>query len=210
MPKPVMPFFEPLPYYMSAMGMAGARFIEGNDGSGGEGSGKPGGSNDATDGDAGAGADTGTEGGNEGDKPAGDDELGEGGKKALAAERTRANNAEKQAKDAIELAATKDTEIQSLTQQVTEKDTAIAGKDLEIAKLNALLDFPVKKELRGLIQGTDEASFRASAELLFKNTSGTGVVHKSGTTGDDPNPSGGSIAAGREMYTANKPKKVGA
>lgn len=29
MPKSVMPFYEPKPYYMTAMGMAGARFIEG-------------------------------------------------------------------------------------------------------------------------------------------------------------------------------------
>lgn len=204
MPKLLSPIFEPLPYYMSAMGMQGARFLEGDPNAGVP---DPAPVADPVVDSIVDPAPEVTPPADEGE-PTG--ELGEGGKKALESEREARKTAEKLAKEAADSVLAKDAEVQTLNATVTEKDTAIASQTLEIAKLKALLEFPVKKELQGLIQGTDEASYRASAELLSKHTSGPGVVHKSGTTGDDPNPSGGSIAAGREMFTSKNSKKVGA
>ena len=196
------PLWSPAPFYMSAMGMQGARFIEGDTNAG-----VP---DPAPTEAAPVEGEQVDEVSQDDSKKSDSDDLGEGGRKALAAERERAKTAEKQAREAVEKASEREAEVQSLTAQVAERDSQLAAKDLEIARLKALNEFPVPAELQSLVTGNDAESLRKSAELLSKHTKGNGVVHKSGTSGGDPNPSGGSIAAGREMFTANKPKKVGA
>lgn len=201
MPKSfASPLWSPVPFYMSAMGMQGARFIEG-DTSAGVPDPAPA---DATH-DEGDKAGEVSQGGEH--KPSEDDFKSDESKKAVLADLAKEREQRRTLSD--EVLKVKN-ENETLSSQITERDNALAAANLEIARLKALNEFPVPTELQSLVTGNDAESLRKSAELLSKHTKGNGVVHKSGTSGGDPNPSGGSIAAGREMFTANKPKKVGA
>ncbi|MGP5389870.1 hypothetical protein [Glutamicibacter arilaitensis] len=232
MSKPFKPIFEEKPYYMTAMGMMGARFFEGNDGSGNDG--KPGGE-DSGDGSNNEAPGEGKPGdGKPGDgkpadgkpadgEPAGDEgkgegELGEGGKRALEAERTARKKADSALaeRDAtiVERDATiasKDTEIEELTKKATASESA---KDAEISVLKLALETGLrdKEDLALLASITDTEKREALAKRLATKAPGSSPVTPSGTSGDDDkNPSGGSVAAGREMFQKSKPKKkVGA
>lgn len=128
MPKFTAPLYEPLPYYMSAIGMQGARFLEGNDGSGA-----------GPDGAAGGEGSAGTAEGAEGTP---DEKLGEPGKRALEAERTARKNAEK------ELKKLQDAETAREREQMGEAErlkAALADERAKTAKLE------VETAVRGLL-----------------------------------------------------------
>lgn len=207
---------------MSAMGMMGARFFEGNDGSGNDG--KPGGE-DSGDGSK-------TEAPNEGKpdgegKPAGDgkpadgeptgdegngeSELGPAGKRALDTERTARKKAEQTLADRDATIAAKDTEIEKLTKDFKASESA---KDAEISVLKLALETGLreKDDLALLASVSDAGQREALAKRLSAKAPASSPVTPSGTSdGDGPNPSGGSVAAGREMYQNTKTKKkVGA
>lgn len=150
MPKRVMPFFEEKPYYMSAIGMSGARFLEGNDGTGGEGvppKPKP-----------------------EGDNPApktdGDEPLGEGGKKALEAERARAKTAER------ELAKLREAETAREREQMSEAERLKAELEDERTKNKKLEN---ESSIHGLVithgLSADDSAFLASVEDVTQRES---------------------------------------
>lgn len=123
MPKFTVPFYEPLPYYMSAIGMQGARFIEGNDGSG-----------------VGAG-DEGKSGSGE---PNEDEELREPGKRALEAERTARKEAEKKLNKLQEAETAREreqmTETERLKSELEEERKKNATLATETAVRGLLLD----------------------------------------------------------------------
>lgn len=216
-----IPFFEEKPYYMTAMGMLGARFVEGNDGTGGEGE-KP----------SAEGKPTGDEGkpAEEGGKPTddegklaagkadgdgdGDEELGEGGKRALESERTARKQAEKDVAERDATITAKNAEIEELTKKATGSDATLAAKDAEISVLKLALETGLRNEddLALLASVSDEAKRKALAERLSEKGPTSSPVNESGTSDDeDRNPSGGSVAAGREMFQkSKKTKKVGA
>lgn len=195
MPKfSVMPVDMNLPHYMTAMGMQGARFIEG-DPSGGVADPAPADPKPTEDpvttaADPAPGDDP---------KPADDEFKSDESKKAVLADLAKEREQRKTLSD--EVVKVKG-ENESLASQLVERDSALAAANLKIAKLEALSEFPVPADLQALVTGDNAEDLRKSAELLSKHTRGNGVVPKSGTSGDDPNPSGGSIAAGREMFTA--------
>lgn len=215
MSKFVAPLFEAMPYYMTAMGMQGARFLEGNDGTG------AGGTPPAGTGTPPEGTGTPPEGTPAGGNPAdgdgeGEGELGEAGKRALEAER----NARKQAdKDKAEVEATAATaatesaaEIATLTGTVAEREATISARDARISVLELALAHGVtEKDDLDLLASVTDADKRASlAQRLSGKALQSAPVPKSGTRDDDLNPSGGSLAAGREMFANSKTKKVGA
>lgn len=84
----------------------------------------------------------------------------------------------------------------------------------ENARLLALATHPVPEDYRDLVTGTDADSYLASAKKiseLYARAEGKpakpGVVHGSGDRSGDNNPTGGSLAAGRELYAAKNPQK---
>ncbi|MFJ4997116.1 hypothetical protein ACIP5T_03120 [Microbacterium sp. NPDC088619] len=121
------------------------------------------------------------------DKPQGDPEntLGDAGKAALAAERKRANDAEKLAREAqariTELEQKDATEIEKATRRISELETAnqtltadLATRDKTILRLNTGIDEGLPKNLIARLQGDDEESIKADAaslrELVPDNT----------------------------------------
>lgn len=119
-------------------------------------------------------------------KPQGDPEaLGDAGKAALAAERKRANDAEKLAREAqariTELEQKDATEIEKATRRITELEAAnqaltsdLASRDKTILRLNTGIDEGLPKNLIARLQGDDEESIKADAaslrELVPDNT----------------------------------------
>lgn len=198
MPKSVMPIFEPKPYYMTAIGMQGARFIEGNDGAGG------------------------------GDKPdakpegEGEDEQGkpkDGGdgfkspesKDAVLADLQKERDQRKTLQGQV---AERDTQVQTLTESLTEKTNAVVERDATITAKDselAVLRLAVKNGLSEqadidlLAAVTDDAKRVALAERLAKQAGGSGVVRKSGT-GSGETITGGSIAEHRRQIAERKQK----
>lgn len=121
------------------------------------------------------------------ENPQGDPEttLGDAGKAALAAERKRANDAEKQAREAQarikELEEKDATEFEKATRRIKEleeanstltTDLASAGKT--ILRLNTGIDEGLPKNLILRLQGDDEDAIKADAaslrELIPDNT----------------------------------------
>lgn len=216
MRKPTPPaFFEPLPYYMTAMGMQGARFIEGNDGSG------SGESSNNGDGEQGGDNQEGGEGGNDQGE-----QLKESGKKALESERKRANELDKLLK--AEQAKTKAYEDEKLTDaQRAEKNTKEQQDELlklrrDNLRLTALADaeHPIPVKYQALVTGETKEELDASAALIAELLAGAGggkpdekkdkqekrdPVPGSGSGGDGPSQK--SFAAGAERYKQRNPKK---
>lgn len=217
MRKPTPPaFFEPLPYYMTAMGMQGARFIEGNDGSG---SGESG-----NNGDGEQGGDN-QEGGEDGNDQG--EQLKESGKKALEAERKRANELDKLLK--AEQAKTKAFEDAKLTDaQRAEKNTKEQQEELQQLRrdnlrLTALAGHSIPEKYQALVKGETKEELDASAALIAELLAGAGgsgdgkpgqkqdkqekrdPVPGSGSGGDGPSQK--SFAAGAERYKQRNPKK---
>jgi hypothetical protein len=109
----------------------------------------------------------------------GDPELGDAGKRAIAAERARADAAERNVSalqaqlktftDAgiTDPASTK-TELDRLTAENTTLTTDNDGKTKEITRLNVGIDKGLPKSLIARLQGDDEDSLTADAEALLE------------------------------------------
>jgi TolA-binding protein len=120
------------------------------------------------------------------ENPQGDPEaLGDAGKAALAAERKRANDAEKQAREAQarikELEEKDATEIEKATRRIAELESAnqtlttdLQTRDRTILRLNTGIDEGLPKNLILRLQGDDEEALKADAaslrELIPDNT----------------------------------------
>lgn len=112
------------------------------------------------------------------ENPQGDPEaLGDAGKAALAAERKRANEAEKQAREAQarikELEERDASDLEKATRRIKELEernasleSGIAERDRTILKLNTGIDEGLPKNLIARLQGDDEDSIRADAKSL--------------------------------------------
>lgn len=110
--------------------------------------------------------------------PQGDPEaLGDAGKAALAAERKRANDAEKQAREALarikELEERDATELEKATRRIKELEektasleSGIGERDLTILKLNTGIDEGLPRNLIARLQGSDEETIKADAQSL--------------------------------------------
>lgn len=111
--------------------------------------------------------------------------LGDAGKAALAAERKRANDAEKAAREAQarikELEEKDATELEKATRRIKELEDAngtltsdLAARDRTILRLNTGIDEGLPKNLIARLQGDDEESIKADAaslrELVPDNT----------------------------------------
>lgn len=105
-------------------------------------------------------------------EPQGDPvELGDGGKKAIAAERARANALEKQLKafqaqhDAAE--AEKLTELERAQKAAAEASSRLAEYERTTMRQKVALDTGLPASLVGRLQGDDEAALLADAESLM-------------------------------------------
>lgn len=103
--------------------------------------------------------------------------LGDAGKAALAAERKRANEAEKQAREALarikELEEKDATELEKATRRIKELEDAnatlstdVASRDKTILRLNTGIDEGLPKNLIARLQGDDEDTLKADAASL--------------------------------------------
>lgn len=161
MPKITMPFYEPLPYYMSAIGMQGARFLEGNDGSGaGAGEGESG------NGSAGAGDE-------------GDEKLGEPGKRALEAERTARKTAEKELKKLQDAETARERESMDEADRLKAELADERKKNAELATETAVRGLLIDHKLAAtdgelLTAVSDPAQREALAKRLAAAPSGSG------------------------------------
>lgn len=153
------------------------------------------------------------------DAAAGSDEkLGEGGIKALKAEREAREAAEKElAEFRAEKQKSEDAKLSDIDKaNKAAADVAAENATLKSdnARLAALAKHPVPADYQDLVFGTDAASFEASAKKiseLYARAEGKagkpGAVHGSGDRSGDNNPTGGSVAAGRETYATKNTKK---
>lgn len=93
----------------------------------------------------------------------------------------------------------------------------IAELTINSARADALVAHPVPEKYRSLVQGTDAASFLASAKLASELAAAAEgktppaaplqPVPHAGTTPDGGQPpTGGSVQAGRDLYTSKNPK----
>lgn len=147
-----------------------------------------------------------------------DEKLGEGGLKALQAERDRAATAERKANELQAEIDKRDRESLTETEKAkADAQAAIARADKlaqDLLRVQAIADHGVPKDYQDLVTGTDAASFESSAkriaELASKAAGGkqnADVVHEQGGgKQDQKDKSGGSLAAGRELYHAKHKK----
>lgn len=198
MPNSFMPTFEPMPYYMTAMGMQGARFLEGNDGSGA-----------ATASDGAGNADDGAVGDGEGKTPANKPEGKEGAADEFKSPESKSATLADLAKERADRKQAQ-SENDTLTTSVAERDTTIsahvatiATRESEISVLKLALAEGITEEsdLDLLREITDDAKRSNLAKRLANK--GDGVVHKSGT-GNGSSTGGGSIAERRREIAARK------
>lgn len=108
--------------------------------------------------------------------------------------------------------AERDTQVQTLTDSLTDRTTAVAERDAQLVAKDAelsVLRLALSKGLSDqadidlLAAVTDEAKRNALAERLAKQAGGNGVVHKSGT-GSGEKPIGGSISEHRRQIAERK------
>lgn len=198
MPNSFMPTFEPMPYYMTAMGMQGARFLEGNDGSGA-----------ATASDGAGNADDGAAGDGEGKTPANKPEGKEGAADEFKSPESKSATLADLAKERADRKQAQ-SENDTLTTSVAERDTTIsahvatiATRESEISVLKLALAEGITEEsdLDLLREITDDAKRSNLAKRLANK--GDGVVYKSGT-GNGSSTGGGSIAERRREIAARK------
>lgn len=143
--------------------------------------------------------------------------LGEGGIKALQAEREAraAAEAETARLKAIvdEAEAAKLSDIERAQKAAADAAAEADRLRLDNARLAALAAHPVPAEYQDLVVGTDAESFASSAKRISELLASRGVkadpVRESGMNpgGGSDSKSGGSIAAGREMFAAKSSKK---
>lgn len=113
--------------------------------------------------------------------------LGEAGRKALAAERKRADEAEK-ARKALEAQLQEKenaslTETQRLQKQIEELQAAYQSSQLEAARGRVIAAEGIPTALATFVQGSDEAELIASAQAL---KAALADVTKPGTPAPDP------------------------
>jgi len=201
MPKSATPIFEPKPYYMTAIGMQGARFIEG--GAVGGGSGKPGDEPKPNEGSSGAEKP-------EPPKPSEPEFKSPESKDAAMAdllkEREDRKRFQKEVTERDKQIGTLTESLTAKTNEVVERDATIAEKDAEIAVLKLATGHGIieDEDIELLTSITDVAKREALAKRLATNN-GTGVVRKSGT-GSNASTTGGSIAEHRRQIAERKQK----
>lgn len=97
----------------------------------------------------------------------GEPDLGEAGKRAIAAERARANTAEQQLRALqaqLDTAAARVTELEQTNQTLT---TEVASRDLSISRLNIGIDKGLSRPLIERLRGDDEAALADDADALL-------------------------------------------
>lgn len=144
-------------------------------------------------------------------------QLGDAGKAALQVERD-ARATEKARADAAEakLQAAENAKLSDIQLANKERDDRTAENatlKATNARLAALAEHPVPKEYQDLVTGTDEASYIASAKKISELAARAegkaprpDPVHGSGTRSGENNPSGGSVATGRDLYSSTHKK----
>ena len=118
----------------------------------------------------------------------GDEALGEGGKAALAAERKRANDADKALKAALaELQTIKDankSEEDKRAERLTAAEKDAADAKAALVRYEVATEKGVPAELVGRLQGATKAELEADADALLK-------LFPPATGGKTPPPAGG-------------------
>lgn len=113
------------------------------------------------------------------------EELGDAGKKALAAERSRANSLEKELKqfreEAEKRANAELTELERVKKEAEELRTAKTASELNAIRLSVALEKGIPASLATRLQGTDRESIEADAESLAEL-----VAVKNGQVRPDP------------------------
>ncbi|MBG6083246.1 hypothetical protein [Zhihengliuella flava] len=206
-PARTHPLCEPVPYYMSAIGMQGARFVEGNPGGAPDPAPK---SNEGGNGDDPASKGEGEPKPNEGDGD-GNEKLGEAGQKALKAERAAKKKAEadlKALQDRYDQLTEKDlSEKEKAEKRAKEASERAEQLERENWRLAALAKHPVPEDYQDLVVGQDAESFLSSAERISKlvktQKGGSDPVPGSGTRRNGDKPGSGSLMdSGRDRYTS--------
>ena len=216
MPRSVMPFFEEKPYYMSVMGMQGARFIEGNDGTGSgdsgesnssgesEGSKDSDNSKDEND-ESNNSADEDSTGGDEGEGESNSDKSDEDfkseeSKKAVLADLRKARDERKAARD----------EVDVLIASVAERDATIVAKDAEIESLKAEAQVSALAATHGIVDEADvellasitDSEKRTKLAERLATDARNRVNRRVGSSGNGM--PAGSLDAGRDLYESRK------
>ncbi len=180
-----------LPYYMTAMDMQCARFVEGNNGAGGTGTAT------STDSNSGTGNNAATSPAGDGNNGDGDEVLGEPGKKALDSERARAKKLEKQLAEANKkIQDAEDAKLSELDREkkrAADAETRAAALEKENLRFKALAGKNIPEKYHSLVQGETADELEASAALVAELHGS----HQAGNTGN--NGDGGS-------GTPSKPK----
>lgn len=137
--------------------------------------------------------------------------LGEGGKKALEAERKRADGAEKTAKELKAqidaLSDAKLTETERLQKQLDALAADYQAAQVEAARNRVAAEEQIPAGLVGYLTGSDESAIRESAKVL---KSAIAEASKPGTPAPDPSqgakgaPVGGSTASQFESFFNQK------
>lgn len=207
-----MPIFEEKPYYMSVMGMQGARFLEGNDGSGEDGSGE--GSND----------DAPNEGEpNDEGKPEGNEKPGEGEPDGDANDKSDDDKSDDDFKSdeskkslLADLRKARDdrnslrTENEALTESVAERDATITAKDAELAAKDSLIEVlklaashHIEDESDiDLLASVTDADKRSNLAQRLATDARNRVSRRVGAGGGGAPAS--SLDAGRDLYESRK------
>ncbi|CAH0233808.1 hypothetical protein SRABI26_02720 [Arthrobacter sp. Bi26] len=139
----------------------------------------------------------------------------DGGKRALQAERDARAAAEKRAADAeAKIQAAEDaklSDIQLANKKATDAEERAAKLETANARLAALAKYPVPEKYQHLVNGTDAASFEASAkdvsELAGVQGKKRDPIHDSGDKSGDRGGAGTSVSAGRDLYASKHTKK---
>lgn len=100
--------------------------------------------------------------------PQGDPELGEAGKRAIAAERTRADAAERRVRELEGSISGFEAQIADLTGERDTLTNDLTSRDATITRLNVGIDKGLPKSLIQRLQGDDEEALLADAESLLE------------------------------------------
>jgi len=98
----------------------------------------------------------------------GDPELGEAGKRAIAAERTRADAAERRVRELEASIGGFESQIADLTGERDALTNDLGAKDATITRLNVGIDKGLPKSLIARLQGDDEDALLADADSLLE------------------------------------------
>lgn len=98
----------------------------------------------------------------------GEPELGDAGKRAIAAERTRADAAERQVRSLQGQIDTLQGQVAELESTNTSLASDVESKNKEITRLNVGIDKKLPKSLIARLQGDDEDTLAADADALLE------------------------------------------